>query len=153
MAQRAAKQALGGLQIARFRQAILNRGTLRIDRPIQIAPVAFDPDVRFIHAPGPVGRLQMRAQPEQQFRGEALDPTPDSGVIDTHAAFSQQLLHIAIRQANTQLPPNRAENDLRLELPLLEDHGASLHRLLQATSRSLSLCNTTTRTFQISMRK
>jgi hypothetical protein len=42
----------------------------------------------------------------QQGR-EALDPPLDGDVVDLHAAFGQQLLHLAVRQPEAQLLAHR----------------------------------------------
>ncbi len=86
-----------------------------------MAPAAFHAHVGFVHSPGAVGRFQMWPQSLVELRSKPLGPPPDRGMIDFNAPLGEQFLHIAIGQAEPQVPPDRAENDVRLEMPPLED--------------------------------
>src|SRR5699024_189954 len=58
------------------------------DHPIEVAPPAADPDVGFIHPPGPglpAGDLPAPPGLLVQLRGAFLDPAVDRGVLDRHA--------------------------------------------------------------------
>ena len=59
----------------------------------------------------------MAARPGRvgQERGEALHPSEHGHVIDLDPALAEQLLDIAIRQAEPQIPTHREDNDLRRE--------------------------------------
>jgi hypothetical protein len=86
----------------------------------------------------------MGAQAPTQFRRKPLNPAPDGGVIDWHASVSEQFLHIPVGQAEAQVPPNRAKDDLGLEMPPLEDERALPHVChLAPDYQPPDLCNTT----------
>ena len=48
-------------------------------------------------------------------RREALHPPVDGDVVDVDAAFGKQLLHVAVRQAATQVPTHRQQDHARRE--------------------------------------
>jgi hypothetical protein len=48
-----------------------------------------------------------RTGPRDQQRREPLHPPVDGDVVDLNTALDQQLLHVAARQAVTQIPPHR----------------------------------------------
>jgi hypothetical protein len=50
-----------------------------------------------------------------QQRREALDPPVDGDVVDLHAAFGQQLLHVAVRQRKAQIPAHRQHDHIGRE--------------------------------------
>jgi len=74
----------------------------------------------------PTGRIQWwrhersRQRASNENAGGTAIPAPDRGAIPSDAAFGRQILAIAIGQAETQVPPDRTENDLGLEMPPLE---------------------------------
>ena len=78
-------------------------------------------NVGLIDAPGPVGWLEMTAQPLLQFRTVALDPAPDCRVVCLQAALAEQLFDIAERERVPQVPAHGAKNQLGLGLSPLED--------------------------------
>jgi hypothetical protein len=47
-----------------------------------------------------------------QQRGEPLHPAVDGNMINHDATFGQQLLHIAIGEAITQVPTHRYQDDI-----------------------------------------
>src|SRR3954453_18726294 len=67
-----------------------------VDRPVQVAPLPADPDVRLIDVPWPAARTQVAAHPLLELRGEALDPAVHGRVIDLHTAIGEHSLQIAI---------------------------------------------------------
>jgi hypothetical protein len=50
-----------------------------------------------------------------QQRREALDPPVDGDVVDLDAAFGEQLLDVAVRQAEAQIPADRQHNHIGWE--------------------------------------
>ena len=72
--QRLAEQAFGRSGIAQPREHEVDRGAGGIDGAVEVAPTALDTNVGLIDAPGPVGWLEMTAQPLLQFGTVALDP-------------------------------------------------------------------------------
>ena len=77
--------------------------------------------IGLIHAPGFVRRLQMWSCPLLEFRGIVLNPSPARRMGDLQAAFDQQFLDITVRKGVAKVPANGTENDLRSEVPPLED--------------------------------
>jgi hypothetical protein len=73
-----------------------------IHRPIKVTPLAFHPDVRLVHAPTVVGRLEPRAQSALKFRGVPLDPSPHRDVIGMQAPLGEQLLHVTVGKREAQ---------------------------------------------------
>src|SRR4030095_6780384 len=48
-------------------------------------------------------------------RREALDPAVDGGVVDFHAALGEELLDVAVRQREAQVPAHREDDHLGRE--------------------------------------
>jgi len=81
-------------RLAERRESI--ESTAGVHRPVKVTPLAFDPDIRLVHAPTVVGRFRSGAPTSFQFRGVALDSPPDGDVVDQKSALGQQLLNITI---------------------------------------------------------
>jgi hypothetical protein len=58
-------------------------------------------------AAGPRGLGQQRRKPQ--------NPPVDGDVVDLHAAFGQQLLHVAVRQREAQVPAHRQHDHIGWE--------------------------------------
>src|SRR5215467_13107832 len=98
---------------------------------IEIAPLAFHFDIRFIHAPADPHRLL--APMERLFELWAIfeHPSVNGGVIHVHPTFLHEFFDMACAQWIRHVPPHTHENDLlRKMCPLKADR----HR------RSPSLC-------------
>ena len=119
--QRLAEQAFGRSGIAQPRKHEVDRGAGGIDRSVEVAPTALATNVGLIDAPGPVGWLEMTAQPRLQFGTVALDPALDCRVVCLQAAFAEQFFDIAERERVPQVPALGAKNELGLGLSSLED--------------------------------
>ena len=119
--QRLAEQAFSRSGIAKPREREVDRGPGGIDGSVEVAPTALDTNVGLIDAPGPVGWLEMTAQPLLEFRTVALDPTPDCRVVRLQAAFAEQFFDIAERERVPQVPAHGAKNQLGFGLSPLED--------------------------------
>src|SRR5207253_2386613 len=115
------QQCLGRSGRTKRREEEIDRRSRRVDSSIEVKPTAFYPNVGLIHAPGFVGRLQMRSSPLLEFRCIVLNPTPDRRMVDLQASFDQQLLDITIRKGVAKVPANGTKNDLGCEVPPLED--------------------------------
>ena len=70
--QRLAKQAFGRRGIAHPREHEVDHGAAGIDGSVEGTPATFDTNVGLIDTPGPIGWLEMTAQPLLQFRPVAL---------------------------------------------------------------------------------
>ena len=74
----------------------------------EVAPTAPDTNVGLIDTPGPIGGLEMTAQPLLQFGTVVLDPAPDGRVARFQAALAEQLFDIAERERVPQVPKESA---------------------------------------------
>ena len=124
--QRLAEQAFGRSGIAQPREHEVDRGAGGIDGSVEVAPTALDTNVGLIDAPGPVGWLEMTAQPLLQFRTVVLDPSPDCRGVCLQVALAEQFFDIAERERVPPLPAHGAKNQLGLGLSPLEDHRSGL---------------------------
>ena len=145
--QRLAEQAFGRSGIAQPREHEVDRGPGGIDGSVEVAPATLDTNVGLIDTPGPVGWLEMTAQPRLQFRTVALDPAPDCRGVCLQAALAEQLFDIAERQRVPQLPAHGAKNQLGLGLSPLEDRRSDclFHDRFRLPAAVRQSCNTTRR--------
>ena len=70
-AQRFGEEALSRCRVAFSRKKQVDRRTAGVYGPVQVAPLAPDPDVGFVHAPTVVGRFESSARTSLQFRGRS----------------------------------------------------------------------------------
>jgi DNA polymerase I len=73
---------------------------------------ARDLDVGLIPIPAVAHRVAARSGCVDQQRGETLDPPEDGDVIDLDSSLGQQLLHVAKRQPEPQVPAHREDDHL-----------------------------------------
>jgi hypothetical protein len=88
----------GGAHIATRGDEHVDDLACLVDRAVDVAPSASDLHVGFVNLPAATNG--MAAGPGgvgQQWR-ESLDSAVDGDVVDLHAAFGEQLLHIAVPQ-------------------------------------------------------
>jgi hypothetical protein len=86
-----------------------------VDRAVHVPPLASDLHVGLIDLPavddgmaaGPGGLGQQRRKPQH--------PPIDRDVVDLDAAFGEQLLDVAVRQRETQVPADRQHDHIRRE--------------------------------------
>src|SRR5215471_12374871 len=85
------EKALRGSRIAFRRKPEVDRRSGGIHGAIQVAPLARHPDIRLVHPPGTVGRLEFAAAPVVEFRRVPLDPPPNARVVHPQAALDHKL--------------------------------------------------------------
>ena len=138
-------QAFGRSGIAQPREHKIDRGSGGIDGAVEVAPTALDTAVGLIDAPGPVGWLEMTAQPLLEFRTIVLDPASDCRVIFLQAALAEELFDIAERERVPQVPAHGAKNQPGLGLSPLEDRRSDclFHDLFRLPAAVRQSCNTT----------
>src|SRR5207249_2732615 len=94
-------------------------------------PLAFDLDVRLVHAPAepyrPLAAMKRRFQQRTVFH----DPTLNGRMVDRHAAFLHELFDMPVAQGIGHVPPHAHENNILRKMDSLE---TNRHR------RSPSLC-------------
>jgi hypothetical protein len=122
-AERFGQEAPGRGRVLLGREKEVEGGARRIHRPIQVAPLALDPDAGFVHPPTDVGRFEPRAQTSFHFRGVTLHPRPDRDVIGVQAPLGEQLLHVTVGKRETQVPADRKQDHLGFKLAPLEQSG------------------------------
>ena len=137
-AQGLGEKALSRGCVAFSRQKEVDRRTGGIDGPVQIHPLALNPDVGLIHPPTVVGRSEPRSQSALNFWGVTLHPPPDGDVIDRKSALDKEFFHVAVGQREAQVPANRKQDDFRFKLaplkqtgigPSLADHSCKVETL------------------------
>ena len=145
ISQRLAEQAFGRRGIAPPREHEVDRSASGIDGSVEVAPTAPDTNIGLIDTPGPIGGLEMTAQPLLQFGTVALDPAPDCRVVRFQAALAEQLFDIAERERIPKVPAHGAQNQLGLGLPPLKDRRSDclLHDLFRLPAAVGQSCNTT----------
>ena len=90
------EKAFGGNSITPGGKQEIDRGTRRVDGPIQIGPLALYPNVSLIDPPGAISRLQFATTKLVHFRRIALDPSPDGRVVGWKASLGKKFLNVTI---------------------------------------------------------
>ena len=110
-ADRLLENPQGRRLIAGFGEQKVDGLTLRIDRPIAIAPLAFDLNIRLIPPPTAPHRT---LAPMECFLAEGAlfdDPPVDGGVIDLPPSCLPEFFHMARAQRVRHIPTDTHEND------------------------------------------
>lgn len=115
------------------------------NRTVEVTPLPADPDIGFIHSPGPgllIGHLPVPPCLFVQFGGVFLHPPVDRGVIDWHTALKSSYPP-GLRSADpvAAVPPHRPQDDLAREMTTREDAHNRDH--FTATATPPSLCKST----------
>src|SRR5262245_35900205 len=120
------EQPSRGLLVSVFREQKINGFPVLIDRTIQVPPLAFDADVRFIHPPA--ASHEPLAAVERLFERRAVcdHPSADRRVIDVDPAFLHKLFDMARAQGIRPRPADAGQHNLLWKMGPLEAHG---HRL------------------------
>jgi hypothetical protein len=123
------EELLGRSRVSDSGKPKVDRGAGGIDGTIQVPPAPTLANVRFVDPPGAVGRFQFVPASFVQFGRVALHPAPNGAVVSRETSFHEQFLDVPIGKREPQIPTDRANNDLRFEVPPLEqrrprfDHG------------------------------
>ena len=143
--QRLAEQAVGRRGIAPPRAHEIDRSASGIEGAREGAPTAPDTNVGLSDTPGPLGGLEMTAQPLLQLGTGVLDPAPDGRVVRFQTALAEPLFAIAERERVPQVPAHSAQNQLGLGLSPREDRRSNglLHHLFRLPGAAGRSCNTT----------
>ena len=105
--QRLAEQAVGRRGSAPPRAHAVDRSASGIEGAGEGAPTAPDTNVGLSDTPGPLGGLEMTAQPLLQLGTGVLDPAPDGRVVRFQTALAEPLFAIAERERVPQGPAHR----------------------------------------------
>ena len=85
-----------------------------VDRSIDVAPPAGDLHIRLVDLPAVTDGMPTRPSGVGQQRREQ-HPAVDRDVVDLDPALGQQLLDVAVGQAEAQLPADREDDDIEWE--------------------------------------
>ena len=143
--QRLADQAVGRRGRAPPRAHAVDRRASGIEGAGEGAPTAPDTNVGLSDTPGPLGGLEMTAQPLLQLGTGVLDPAPDGRVVRFQTALAEPLVAIAERERVPQGPAHSAQNQLGLGLSPREDRRSNglLHHLFRLPAAAGRSCHTT----------
>ena len=143
--QRLAEQAVGRRGSAPPRAHAVDRSASGIEGAGEGAPTAPDTNVGLSDTPGPLGGLEMTAQPLLQLGTGVLNPAPDGRVVRFQTALAEPLFAIAERERVPQVPAHSAQNQLGLGLSPREDRRSNglLHHLFRLPAAAGRSCNTT----------
>jgi hypothetical protein len=86
-----------------------------VNGSVHVPPDAGDLDVGLIDEPARPDRVTARSRRVDEQWREALHPPEQGDVIDIDAALGKELLEIAIRQPEAQIPANRQHDHLGRE--------------------------------------
>ena len=100
-------EELGGRgDVASLRHKHIDDLAVLVHRSVHVPPHSGNSDVRLIHEPPVADTVAAWPSRLDDERREALHPSVDGDVINLHAAFREQLLNVAVRQAVAQVPPD-----------------------------------------------
>src|SRR6266511_927470 len=77
-----------------------------VDRPVDIPPAAGHLHIGLLDSPAVTDGMAAGPRGVGQQRREPLHPPVDGDVVDLDAALGEQLLHVAVRQRQAQIPPH-----------------------------------------------
>ena len=143
--QRLAEQAVGRRGSAPPRAHAVDRSASGIEGAGEGAPTAPDTNVGLSDTPGPLGGLEMTAQPLLQLGTGVLDPAPDGRGVRFQTALAEPLFAIAERERVPQGPAHSAQNQLGLGLSPRDDRRSNglLHHLFRLPAVAGRSCHTT----------
>jgi hypothetical protein len=86
-----------------------------VDRAVDVAPAAGDPHVGLVDLPAVTDAMTAGPGRLGQQQGKPLHPPIGGDVVDLDAAFNKQLIDVAVRQRQAQVPAHREGDHLRRE--------------------------------------
>jgi hypothetical protein len=93
------EEAAGGLGVAPRGDEHVDDLAELVDRAVDVAPPTGDLHIGLVHEPAISNTMTAGSGGVGQQRREPLDPAVDGGVVDVDPALGEQLLHVAIGQA------------------------------------------------------
>jgi hypothetical protein len=103
----------------------------RIDGALEIAPLLFDPNVRFVQAPAAPHRALTAVAGLFQEGAVLQDPALDGRVVDGHPTLLHEFFHLMVAQGIGQIPPHARQDNVSHKVGALEaDHDRSLARVV-----------------------
>src|SRR3954447_2219081 len=83
-----------------------------VDGSVDVAPDAVDFDVRVVDVPTVARRVAGDSGGVGEQRGEPVHPPVDGDVVDPDAAFGEEFLDVAVREAVARVPADRHDDHL-----------------------------------------
>ncbi len=105
----------GSCDVASFRHVHVDDLAVLIHGPVHVAPHTGDLDVGLVDEPAVTDAVTTRPRRVDEQRCEALHPPVDGDVIDLDAAFGEEFLDVAVRQAVAEVPAHGQQDHLGRE--------------------------------------
>jgi hypothetical protein len=86
-----------------------------VDGPVDVAPLAGDLDVGLVHLPAVSHAMPAGPGGVGKQRREAQHPAVDGDVVDLDATLDEELLEVAVGQAEAQVPADRQHDHVGWE--------------------------------------
>ena len=91
----------------------VDRLAISIDGAVEVLPLAFDFDVRFIHSPTRADRAPLPfAESGLQLRREFLNPAINTGMIDVDAPLRHHFFQVPITQRVRKVPTDTRQDEV-----------------------------------------
>src|SRR6266545_448677 len=91
-----------------------------IHRAVEIAPLTFDTDGGFVHAPADPDQPLAPVKRLFQLWVVLHDPAVDGGMVDRHPTFLHEVFHMARAQRVSDIPADACQNNLLGEVGTFE---------------------------------
>ena len=114
-ADRPLEEPVGGVSVSSGGHEHIDHLAELVDRSIDVAPPAGDLHIRLVDLPAVTDGMPTRPSGVGQQRREPQHPAVDRDVVDLDPALGQQLLDVAVGQAEAQLPADREDDDIKVE--------------------------------------
>jgi hypothetical protein len=112
---RGRERPAGRNDVAALRHEDIDDLAVLVDGAVDVAPDARDLHVGLVYEPARSDGVAAWSRRFDRHRGEALHPPKQGDVINVDAALCQELLQIAVRQPEAQIPAHRQHDHLRRE--------------------------------------
>jgi hypothetical protein len=110
-----------------------------VDSAVHVVPPAGNPYVGLVDLPAVTDDVPARSGGVGQQRREPQHPPVDRDVVDLDTTLGQQLLDVAVRQAEPQVPTDREDDDIGWEAEAGKSGPRSGSRARVASSHTSSL--------------
>lgn len=118
--QHLAEKPLGSVDVTLCRQQEVDRISLAVDGPVQVAPFATNSDLGLIDTHRAAMWPTKLTQPLLDDRCIGQNPTIDGTVVDLKYALAEHLLDTPIAERMTQISTDCLHNQTCLEVPVFE---------------------------------
>ena len=123
------EEPLGRIEIPVGGEQEVDRLPMLVDGPVEVAPLAADPDVSLVDPDRSAVWPTELAQPLLDQRCVSQNPTVQGGVVHLQTSFQEHLLDVAVAQRVAQVPGDRLDDQRRLEVAAPEISFGALLKL------------------------